>query len=102
MAGEIDRILDQIAEILRQDKQLLVENVAWKRRSRAGFDALELTAPIAIDGIIRDGLQARISCRSDTPERDVHAQLQIYVAALNAYAHVQRPRTLALRSSSNS
>jgi hypothetical protein len=90
MPGEIDHILDQIADVLRQDKELLPEGVAWMRRARTGFDALELTAPIAIGGVIRDGLQARISCRSDMPEGDVHAQLQVYVPALNGYAHVQR------------
>jgi hypothetical protein len=88
--GEIDKILDRISDTLRQDKELLLEGVSWIRRARTGFDALELTAPIALGGVIRDGLQARISCRSDMPERDVHAQLQVYVAALNVYAHVQR------------
>jgi hypothetical protein len=88
--GEIELILDRIADILHQDKDLLLEKVSWQRRARTGFEALELTAPMAIDGVIRDGLQARISCRSDMAERDVHAQLQVYVPALSAYAHVQR------------
>jgi hypothetical protein len=90
MAGEIDHILDRIADILRQDKELLLEGVSWARRPRTGFDALELTAPIAVGGVIRDGLQARISCRSDMAEQDVHAQLQVYVPAIGHYAHVQR------------
>jgi hypothetical protein len=90
MPGETDHILDRIADILRQDKELLLEGVSWMRRARTGFDSLELTAPIAIEGVIRDGLQARISCRSDMAERDIHAQLQVYVAAISHYAHVQR------------
>jgi hypothetical protein len=48
MAREIDDILEGIAEILRQDKELLLEGVFWRRLPRTGFDALELTAPIAI------------------------------------------------------
>jgi len=46
MAREIDDILDRIAEILRQEKELLREGVFWRRLPRTGFDALELTAPI--------------------------------------------------------
>ena len=57
MLGEIDHILDRIADILRQDKELLLEGVFWIRRARTGFDALELTASIEIGGVIRDGLQ---------------------------------------------
>jgi hypothetical protein len=56
MRGEIDPILDRIADILRQDKELLLDKTSWQCRTRTGFDALELTAPIAIDGVIRDGL----------------------------------------------
>jgi hypothetical protein len=90
MAGEIDRILDRIADILRQDKEMLLDGVSWTRRARAGFDMLEMTAPVATSGVLRDGLQARISCRSDLPDCDVHAQLQVYAPALSGYAHVQR------------
>jgi hypothetical protein len=90
MRGQIDHILDQIADILRQNKELLLDRVAWARRERIGYDELELTAPIAINGVLRDGLQARISCRSDMVECDVHAQLQVYVPAIGSYAHVQR------------
>ena len=76
--------------MLRQDKKIFLDGVFWRRHRRAGFDALEFTAPITIAGVIRDGLQARISCRSDMPECDVHAQLQMYVPQLNCYAHIQR------------
>ena len=82
MAGEIDRILDRIADILRQDKEMLLDGVSWTRRARAGFDMLEMTAPVATGGVLRDGLQARISCRSDLPDCDVHAQLQVWSAPL--------------------
>lgn len=90
MPQDVGYILNRIAEILPQEKELLLEGVIWERRARRGFDALELTAPIAIGGVIRDGLQARLSCRSDMPNRDIHAQLQVYVSELNLYAHVQR------------
>jgi hypothetical protein len=90
MSAEIDLILDRIAEILRQDKEMLLDRVCWTRRARVGFDTLELTAPVAIEGVLRDRLQSRISCRSDLPDSDVHAQLQLYVPALSGYAHVQR------------
>jgi hypothetical protein len=90
MPAEIDRILDEIADMLRQNKEMLLEGVSWTRHARTSFYALELTAPVAIQGVLRDGLQARISCRSDLPECDVHAQLQVYVPALRGYANVQR------------
>lgn len=90
MPVDVNRILDQIADLLAQDKDLLSENVSWAKRTRAGFDQLEFTAPIAVGGVIRDGLQARITCRSDLPDEDVHAQLQVYVPVLAGYAHVQR------------
>lgn len=90
MPADVDRILEQLADILSADKHILLDGVFWVRRARTGFDALELTAPVAIGGVVRDGLQARISCRSDMPERDVHAQLQVYVPPIGRYAHVQR------------
>ena len=85
-----------------RNKELLVERVSWTRHGRAGFNALEFAAPIATGGVIRDGLQARISCRSDMAQRDVHAQLQVYVPALNAYAHVQRVEWRPNRRHTNS
>ncbi|HMA74991.1 MAG TPA: hypothetical protein VKP67_26385 [Xanthobacteraceae bacterium] len=102
MRGQVDHILDAIADMLRQEKELLVERVSWTRHGRAGFNALEFAAPIATGGVIRDGLQARISCRSDMAQRDVHAQLQVYVPALNAYAHVQRVEWRPNRRHTNS
>ena len=91
MPKSIEQILDDIADALRADKEVLLDGVDWKRRPRAGgFDSLELVAPLAVDGVLRDGLAARISCRSDLCDCDVHATLQIYVPALSAYANVQR------------
>src|SRR5215813_11864227 len=58
--------------------------------SRTGFDQLEFAAPVAVAGVIRHGFQARFTCRSDLPEEDVYAQLEVYVPALAGYAHVQR------------
>lgn len=89
--AEIDRELDAIAEMLKQKKDLLSEGVDWRKRDRAGrFQALELVAPIAINGVIRHGLSARISCRSDVSEADVHAQLQVHVPLLGTDAHICR------------
>src|SRR5215467_4971249 len=90
MAANIDRILDQLADLLAQDKKLHLENTQWKRHARTGFDQLEFVAPVSVGGVIRDGLQARVSCRSDLPEEDVHAQLQVYVPSIAGYAHIQR------------
>jgi len=89
--ASVEEILDQIANMLQADKQLLLEGVDWQRRPRAGaFDSLDFQAPVSIGGVIRNGLVARISCRSDLWECDVHAQLQVYVPAISSYAHVQR------------
>jgi hypothetical protein len=91
VATNIDQILDQIAELIRADKDLLLDGADWRRTPRAGgFDALEFLAPIAISGVIINGLQARVSCRSDLTEKDVHAQLQLYIPAISAFAHLQR------------
>ena len=49
-----------------------------------------LPGSAVVDLVRTCAMQARISCRSDMAERDVHAQLQIYVPALSSYAHVQR------------
>jgi hypothetical protein len=91
VAVNVDHILDQISQMLAAEKELLTDGVDWQRRGRAGgFDALEFAAPIAMAGVIINGLQARISCRSDLVDCDVHAQLQVYVPAISGYAHVQR------------
>jgi hypothetical protein len=90
MQASADQLLNEIADLLAQDKELLIENVSWARRSRTGFDQLEFAAPVAVAGVIRDGLQARFTRRSDLPEEDVYAQLEVYVPALVGYAHVQR------------
>jgi hypothetical protein len=86
----IDQILNDLASLLVQEKELLTENVLWVKRGKAGFDQLEYVAPISVGGVIRSGMQARITCRSDLPDEDVHAQLEVYVEALQGYAHVQR------------
>jgi hypothetical protein len=91
VSAEIDRILDGIADLLGRQKELLSDGLKWERRVRAGrFAALELAAPLAIDGVIRDGLQIRLSCRSNLVEQDIHAQLQVYVPSLGSNAHVLR------------
>lgn len=91
MPKSIDEILDDIAEILKAEKQVLLDGIDWQRRPRAGgFDGLELVIPLSLGGVVRDGLAARVSCRSDLCDCEVHAQMQVYVPAISAYAHVQR------------
>jgi hypothetical protein len=88
MPADADQLLNEIAGLLAQDKELLIENVSWASRSRTGFDQLEFAAPVGVGGVIRHGLQhglqARITCRSDLPEEDFHAQLKLYAPALAA------------------
>ncbi len=87
----IDQILDQIDAMLRAKKDLLLEGIDWQKRPRAGgFEALDFVAPVAVDGVVRNGLSVRITCRSDLCDCDVHAHLQIYVPAISADANVQR------------
>lgn len=91
LAAYVENIFDQIGMMLKADKVLHLDGVDWRRRPRAGgFDGLEYVAPVSIDGVIRDGLAARISCRSDLIECEVHAQLQVFVPAIAAYIHIQR------------
>jgi hypothetical protein len=90
MPLNVEQLLNEIAEILAKEKDLQVDGVSWVKRPRAGFHQLEFVAPIEIGGVNLSGLQARISCRSDLPEADVYAQLELYVPMLGAYAHVQR------------
>jgi hypothetical protein len=91
MRGEIDRILDRIADVLRQDKELLLEGVSMDaaRANRvirpARNSCLE---PIADKP--RRSLWARSAPAHEMTEADVHAQLQVYVPAIGAYAHVRR------------
>ena len=90
MPADVDRILGQLGNLLAEEKELQFENISWVRHARTGFDQLEYVAPIAVQGVIRSGLQARISCRSDLPDEDVHAQLEVHVPSLAGYAHLQR------------
>jgi hypothetical protein len=90
MADVFARALDDIAELLAQPKELIADRPIWERRARVGFDSLEFAVPLAIGGVIPHGLQARISCRSDMSDCDVHAQIQVWVPALAAYAHILR------------
>jgi hypothetical protein len=100
---DFDRIADMIADILRSpEKRLVTEGVAWARRNRAGaFYGLEYLAPVAQAGVIRGGLQARIACRSDLVDEDVHAAIEVFVPALNSYVRVQRLEWRPTRAHTN-
>jgi hypothetical protein len=90
MPLDIDHLLNEIAVLLAKEKELQLDRVSWVKRPRAGFHQLEFIAPIAVDDVILNGLQARLCCRSDLPEADVYAQLELYIPLLGAYVHLQR------------
>jgi hypothetical protein len=100
--ADIERaILDRVQEYAGADKTW-GGSLAWRDcPSHRSNTCLELVAPILIGGASRSGFQARLNARSDMPQCDVHAQLELWCPEIERYLHFERAEWRPNRPHSN-
>jgi hypothetical protein len=70
-------ILDRVTEVVQSPKTW-GGALSWRSAPRHRSNScLELVAAILIGGVSRSGLQVRLNARTDMPDRDVYAQLEL-------------------------
>jgi hypothetical protein len=94
-------ILERVAEFAHASKGF-GGRLSWRSAPRHRSNTcLELVAPLLVDGASRDGFQARLNARSDVPDGDVYAQLELWCPEIERYLHFERAEWRPLRRHTN-
>jgi hypothetical protein len=83
-------ILDRVAIATAADKAFAGSPSWHYAPTHRSHHCLEMVAPLLIEGVSISGLQARLNARSDLPEMDVHAQLELWCPEIERYLHFER------------
>jgi hypothetical protein len=93
-------ILERIAQLSRAPKSIF-RRPQWKSVRYRSPAAIELVTPLAIEGAVVSGLQARLTARSDMPDRDLYAQLENWCPQIEKYLHFDRVEWRPVRPHTN-
>jgi hypothetical protein len=99
-AGLENELLERVAQISNASKAL-AGGAGWRPVRNRTPTAIELVNPISIEGAVHSGLQARLTARSDMPDSDVYAQLEVWCPEIEKYLHFDRAEWRPIRPHTN-